>query len=137
MAAHSPQTYEKYRQKFTSKKLFPASHPLLASLRERYDYCAKLSHPSVHSLAGRVRSKLSDTRFDLTFSTFELRDDDPSEPIRTLLYVVDTHFGILRVFEETLAETLPPDEAKWKFQRDLVDARIGIAKDRNRHLILT
>lgn len=128
--------YEKYRKKFTATQLFPNNHRLLSNLRSRYDLSCKMTHPSVVSFGRHIEVERDDSAFEFTFSYFQLRDDDPSEPIRTLIWHLDTHFGILQVFEEALEPVLAHDLAKWELRRNEVDARLGFHKRKWRDIIL-
>ena len=60
----------------------------------------------------------------------------PSEPARTFFWVVDTHFGILKLFEEVFADAIARDRAAWAVQHDGVDARLGVHKLRWKDIIL-
>ena len=74
-------------------------------------------HPSVYSVGGHIEVMSEAPEFELEFSYFQLKDADPSEPIRTLLWIADTHFGVLRAFEEILGYVIAHDPARWRTQR--------------------
>jgi len=112
-AGDSDESYKEYLNKFRPKSLFPNTHPLLTELHIRYDQCSKQSHPSVYSICRHIEVNQKDDKISIRFNYFELKQGDTSEPIRTFLWLVDTHFGIIRVFEEVLSEIINPDRVKW------------------------
>jgi len=135
-AGRSDISYQRYREKFKPGKLFPKDHEILGKLYNRYDHCSKLLHPSAYSLAGHINIEQSTDRVDFKFDYFQLQDSDLSEPIRTLLWIADTHFGILRIFQEILKRAIAHDPTKWETRRNAVDARIGLAKARWKHTLM-
>lgn len=128
--------YERFREKFAPGKLFPEDHILLGKLYDRYDHCSKMIHPSVYSLGGHIEVVSEAPVFELKFDYFQLKDADPSEPIRTLLWIVDTHFGILRVFEEIFDSVIAHDPARWRIERDAVNAKIVMHKVKWRPVLI-
>jgi hypothetical protein len=108
----------------------------LRELGSRYGAASKLGHPSVYAMAGHTKAKMGDAGFALEFKYFELKNNDLSEPARTFLWIIDTHFGILRLFEEVLAEAIAHDLTTWEVRRNGVDARLGVQKLRWKDIIL-
>lgn len=135
-AGESDAAYKEYREKFSAGKLFPDDHALLRELGERCDDSSKQSHPSVYALAGQSKATNSEAGFSLDFNYFQLKAEDPSEPPRTFLWIVDTHFGILRLFEEVLADAIAHDKASWDVRRNGVDAKLAVHKERWKKVIL-
>jgi hypothetical protein len=121
-------SYKKFREKFSPGKLFPEDHAILGKLCDQYDLCSKHSHPSIFSLARNIATERTNTEFNIKFGYFQLKAEDPSEPIRTLLWVVNTHFGILQVFTEVLADVISHDRPKWEFRRNAVNEKFAIYK---------
>jgi hypothetical protein len=76
-------------------------------------------HPAVYSLGGHIEVMSEAPESELEFNYFQLKDADPSEPIRKLLWIVDTHFGILSVFEEILGPVIAHDPARWRRRETL------------------
>ena len=109
---------------------------MLKQLQERYDDCSKQSHGSVYALARHCQPEEDKKEFRISFNYFELKNNDLSEPIRTLLYVIDTHFGILRVFENVLSDVISHDQKKWEIQMNYVDAKIGVQKSKWKKVVL-
>jgi hypothetical protein len=70
----------------------------------------------------------SASEFNLEFDYFQLSASDPGEPIRTLLFILDTHFGILQVFENVLNGVVAHDPSKWAVQRNIGDGKLAIHK---------
>lgn len=136
LAADSQASHSEYREKFSPGKLFPEDHEVLGKLGERYDLCCKKTHPSIYSLGGHVQAQETESKFRLTFDYFELKDKDRSEPARSLLWLLDTHFGILRIFEEVLADAIAHDHKKWEIRRNAADARISLHKGKWKSVIL-
>lgn len=134
-AGRDDAAYKMYRKKFRTETLFPKDHPLLQELWNRYDYCSKLSHPSIYSICKHIKVEATDNEVNIRFNYFELENKDPSEPIRTFLWTIDTHFGIIRVFEEVLHDVLAQDRMKWEIRRNAVDAKLGIHKMKWKNII--
>jgi hypothetical protein len=135
-AWHNPGAYEKYREKFSPGKLFPDDHVLLGKLYDRYDFASKFVHPSFYSMARHVKVINESAGFHLDFDYFELHDTDPAEPAGTFLWIIDTHFGIVRVFEEVLGSILNANRDLWESRRDSVDAKILMHKNKWRSTLL-
>ena len=91
--------YNSYQEKFSGRKLFPNNNALLVELQKKHDDCSKRSHGSIYSFKNRVNREKNT---DAVFSHFELRNEDPSSLIRALLYAVESHLLILKVFQEAL-----------------------------------
>ena len=123
-------SYEKYRDKFRPGKLYPEDHELLGELGKRYDLCSKLSHPSIYSICQHIKVESTESNIKTNFNYFELKKEDPSEPIHTFLWLVDTHFGIIRVFEEALTDVIVTDRAKWEVQRNAVETKISLQRSK-------
>lgn len=129
-AVEDDSAYEKFREKFSASKLFPQGHPLLTVLKGRYSLCCKMTHPSIISFGRHVDVQQVQSLLRVNFDYFQLQNDDPSEPIRTVLFIADTHLGILRIFEEVLAPVVNHDRKKWEVNLNAVDAKIGLHKDK-------
>lgn len=56
-AGQDETSYAKYREKFSTGKLFPDGHAVLEELGRRYDYASKLGHPSIYAMATQSRIK--------------------------------------------------------------------------------
>jgi hypothetical protein len=119
-AGQGEDEYEDYRDKF--KKLFPADNQLLKVLGERYDFCAKQTHPSIYSFAGRSKVETSET-----VHTFELEyfqgEKDGSEPVRTFFWTVNTHMLITNVYREVFAKALAHDAKALELRANSVEAK--------------
>jgi hypothetical protein len=121
-------SYKEFRKGFAARDLFPPDHPLLARLFIRYDLCSKLIHSSVYSLSGQMQTEHKEELFEMTFSYSQLDDSHPSEPIGSWLFLADTHFGILQVFEEVLAEVIAHDKTKWDLRRNAFAGKLTFQK---------
>lgn len=128
--------YKEYRREFSSKNIFPKDNPKLCELYNRYDICSKLSHPSLYSFTRQIDSKTSDRDIRIEFKCFQLSVEDMSEPARTFLWIVSTHFLILRVFEEILDEAINHDRKRWEFRFNAVEVKINIQRNKWKELIL-
>jgi hypothetical protein len=111
-AVDDDESYKIYRSEFTQKGLYPNDHILLSLLYERFDFCSKIIHSSTYSIARRFKMEQTEAQITLSLNYFELKNGDRSEPITTLLYILDTHFIILRVFEEVFPEVISQDPIK-------------------------
>lgn len=127
-AGQSDQAYADYRKKFSGGKIFPDDHALLRELSDRYDHDSKLGHPSVYSMASQTKVTKTDAGLNIQFHYFQLKNNDPAEPTSTFLWIVDTHFKIVRLFEEILAEAIVHDRAAWDVRCNAVEARLVIHK---------
>jgi hypothetical protein len=134
-AAQGEDAYEAYRKKFSGAKIFPEDHALLKELGDRYDHAAKLSHPSIHSLAGRSKTTRTEDGYNITFDYFQLKNNDPAEPTRTFLWIVDTHLKILLLFQETLAEGIAHDKMVWDLHLNGFEAKLAVHKKKWKDII--
>jgi hypothetical protein len=119
-AGHDDAAYDDYRKKFG--KLFPADHVLLHELGDRYDVCAKQTHPSIYSFAGRSKIEDTGTTYTLLFDYFQA-DCDGSEPLRTFFWILNTHMLIVNVFREVLSEALANDAKGLEVHANSVEAK--------------
>ncbi len=130
-ASQSHQAYADYRKKFSGrKKIFPDNHPLLKELGDRYGFSSKLGHPSVYSMASQTKVTTTAAGVNLQFNYFQLKNNDPTEPTQTFLWIVDTHFKILCLFEEILSDAIAHDRAAWEVHRNGVDVRLAVHKEK-------
>jgi len=119
-AGHDETAYDEYREKF--RKLFPDDHALLRVLGERYDMCAKQTHPSIYSFAGRSKVEQSDRHYTLKFEYFQA-ERDGSEPVRTFFFILNTHMLIVNVFREVLADAIVDDAKALELRANAVEAK--------------
>jgi hypothetical protein len=127
-AGESAKAYKDYREKFSPGKLFPQDDAVLGQLSQRYDHCCKMTHPSLFSVGFHTRIERTEKIFSMDFNYFDVKPGDPSEPFRAFLWIIDTHFGIVRIFEKVFADALEPVKQNWEEQRNTVDQRIGVFK---------
>jgi hypothetical protein len=127
-AGRSKEKYEKYRKKFI--KLFPKSDPLMSKLYDRYDLCSKRAHGSVVSFLDSLQHSCSKDIVGVYFHYSELKSEDPSEPVRTLLLTLDIHFGIARCFGRILGNVIETDRSTWASRLNAVNGRITSEKKR-------
>lgn len=66
--------------------------------------------------------------FEMNFSCSQLDDSHAKEPIGSWLFLADTHFGILQVFEQVLAEVVAYDKTKWDLRRNAFDGKLTFQK---------
>ena len=85
-------------------------------------------HSNIFSFSRHIKAETNATEFNLRFDYFQLSGADRGESIRTLLYTLDTHFGIIRVFENVLDVGVAHDPSKWAVQRNLVDSKLAVPK---------
>ncbi|MBM3569206.1 MAG: hypothetical protein FJX46_10700 [Alphaproteobacteria bacterium] len=110
--------YNKYLRTFRSEKLFPEGHRFLKDLQSRFDTASKYAHPSPYAFAGRVATDSRDIELSLTFDYFQVGDQDPSEPVRTMLWLLNTHLMVIFVFEEFLGDAPGKDKDAWVKRRE-------------------
>jgi hypothetical protein len=134
-AGQSEDAYDRYTRIFSSGKIFPDEHGVLAELGKRFDTTSKLSHPSIYALAEHVRIVKTDTGVEVKFQYFPV-DGDGSEPARTFFWTIDSHFGVLRVFVEVLAKALESEQAVIDVHMNAIDAKLTIHKNRWREALL-
>ena len=135
--AHDDESaYGVYRKKFGGKGLFPKGDPVLEKLGSRYDFCSKSVHSSIYSLAQRMEFESSEKKFRILYNLFEINEDDKSEPARMYLWTLDTHLGIIRVFEKVFEEAISYDLKRWEVRRNGVDAKLGVYKSKWQSSIL-
>jgi hypothetical protein len=122
-AAKGETDYEKYRKKFSSD-LFPVDDALLNRLGSRYDHGSKQFHGSPFSVGGRASVQAREGSVDFEFRTFEIDNEDDAEPASSFLWVLDTHFGILKVFLRILEAQLGQTIAGWKVRETALEAKL-------------
>jgi hypothetical protein len=129
-ATRGEDEYRKYMEAFRGGKIFPTDDKLLTSLAERYDVASKQFHGSPQSMASRSQIDVGDDSIDLGFAHFEIRDDDPAEPARMFLWILDTHSVILRVFEEIFTKQLGEHVREWEVRRNGIEAKLASHKNK-------
>ena len=135
-AAQDDEAYVRYRRIFSGQKMFPEADAVLHELGQRFETTSKLSHPSIYALAEHVRIVKTETGLNVEFHYFPVKKGDPSEPTRTFLWTIDTHFGALRVFVDVLAETLESERKAIDLRMNAVDAKLAVHKGRWKDVIL-
>jgi hypothetical protein len=123
-------TYERYLRSFSGGKIFPEKHAVLRELGRRFDVTSRLSHPSIYALAEHVRTVKTGSGVEVKFHYFPVDKDDHGEPARTFFWTIDTHFGVLRIFVEVLADTLMSDRKAIDLRMNGVDAKLSVHKER-------
>lgn len=121
-------SYKDFRKTFATRDLFPRDNALLMKLFGRYDMCSKFIHSSIYSISGQMKTEHKEELFEMTFSYSQLDDSRSGEPIGSWLFLSDTHFGILQVFEQVLAEVLAHDQTKWNLRRNAFDGKLTFQK---------
>jgi len=130
-------TYDEYRQKFGPAKIFPKDDAFLRRLYERWDQASRQSHTSVYSLSRRAGMQLESGRIEFKFNHFEVHDDDEAEPARALLWILDTHRGILQLFHMIFREQLGPEKLRaWEVRLNALEAKFVAHRERWREVIL-
>ena len=123
-ASKDEASYEKYRKKF-SRNLFPEDDELLSRLGSRYDHGSKQFHGSPFSVGGRASVTAKEGSLEFGFRTFEIDSDDDAEPASSFLWVLDTHFGILKVFVRVLEEQLGTAVAGWEARQNVLELKLN------------
>lgn len=136
-AGDDAETYERYRNSFSPGKIFERDHEFLGVLYQRYDICSKKSHPSLYAFAGQLRVSSVPGEEYLQFNAFQLHDGDRSEPIRTLLWIVDTNLQALRLYVSLLGTFENFQTAEANRAVDEFAGRFEAEKDKWRTTILT
>ncbi len=129
-AGQSDDAYAEYREKFSGSKIFPDDHAVLKELGERYDFCSKLGHPSVYSMASQTKVTTTDAAVNIQFNYFQVKKNDPTEPTQTFLWLIQTHFMLLRLFEDVLSDAIAHDRAAWELRRNQVEASFLVHKEK-------
>jgi hypothetical protein len=131
-AQDNDESYEKFRKKFSSKKIFQ-DEPQLEAL---YDFCSKTAHSTIYSMTGKACFRLTDIGILTRYNYYELSSEEPSEPIRTLLWTVKAHFTILTVFQEIFSVAVKKNEFKWKITRDALEGKLSFYITKYKAVIL-
>jgi hypothetical protein len=135
-ASPHDESYDEYRKKFSPSKLFPADDELLQKLQRRWDYASRQIHTSVSSIARRASITLGGQSLEFEFRQFEVVDDDPSEPALSLLWILDTHLGVLLVFQRVFTEQLGELTKAGAVRMNAIDAKMEIHRELWRYRIL-
>ena len=136
-ANDSNSAYDIYKKKFGGKAIFPKEEALLSKLGTRYGFCSKSVHSSIYSLSQRMEFETGEKKFRMLYNLFELKQDDQSEPARMFLWTLDTHFGIIKVFESVLRDAIEHDVKGWEVMRNGVDAKLALHKQKWARVILS
>lgn len=120
--------YRKYRKEFSTKKLFPKEDSRMQKLYERYNQCSDRAHANSLAFAGRLRQEYERDKVNIRFHYSELTTEDPSEPARTLLWTVDTHFGIATTFGGILKEVIDSDRRTWEARLKAASTKVSYHK---------
>lgn len=123
-AWRSNDAYKKYKKAF--KKLYPKDDLLLQKLYVRYDLCSKQIHNPIHAYSRKLFIEEHPDLLALKMDYFEVDLRlDPGEPVRTLLWLVDTHFLILRIFaDKVFEEVISKQLGVWDDNMNAVAAKL-------------
>jgi len=124
------ESYEVYKKKFRVRKLFPKGHKLLNELYQRYKFCAQTTHPSFYQFARRMVIAHNENKMSIGMNYCELKNDDLSEPIRTLLSIADIHFRIIQIFEDIFNKEINADRIRWDLNKNSVEAKLEYHKEK-------
>jgi hypothetical protein len=127
-AVDSDADYEKFRQKFTGKNLFPADDPLLQELYQTFDHCSQMIHNSVYCMAGNFSFQRDGTQQHITFNIFDL----PDGPVvaAALYFTLDTHKRILTNFSQVLADNIKANATAWRVRFNSVEAKLDFHREK-------
>ena len=129
-ASKDDDTWDEFMEKFSPSKIFPEDDDDLSRLRRRWDAASRRSHTNVYSLADRAGIRIEDGNLEFEFFRFGVRNEDESQPAGTLLWTLDTHFGILKIFERVFAEQLGEDNLRaWEVRRNALGLKLGQHKE--------
>lgn len=134
-AAKNETSYDEYRRKF-GKDLFPESDNVLSQLGSRYDHGSKQFHGSPFSVGGRASVEQAEGSVEFEFRTFEIDNEDDAEPISSLLWVLDTHFRILKVFARILGDQLGPSITAWNVRENALEAKLDAHREKWRPVVM-
>jgi len=109
----SNQKYKEFRKMFQTRYLFPSAHPIMNELYKRYDDCSKMAHANIISLASKLKPQIEKESLSLELDFFEYDRVDADNVIKWFFYIIDTHIGILQVFDEILKDIIEYDRKKW------------------------
>lgn len=135
-ARRSDEAFKKYKEKFATSRIFPEADPVLSRLREVYESTNPFSHPSLKAFAGHgeVKSK-EGGGFEATFKYQQFEAGDPSDFLRSFLYIVRTNRWILDVFAEVFTEAVRPNETVWGLRLSAFDAAFNSLRDKWKPLV--
>jgi hypothetical protein len=119
-ASRDEVSYKGYRKKFANP--FPKDDELLNNLGGRYDLCSKRFHGSLHSMETRAAIERRGRSLAFQFRPFE--SDDDAEPAHTLLWILDTHLGILKVFVRVFSKQLGIALKSWEVRETALEAKM-------------
>ncbi|MGA2403969.1 MAG: hypothetical protein ABSG91_20055 [Syntrophobacteraceae bacterium] len=94
-------------------------------MEKYFDFSSKMAHSSIYAMTGKARFSSNEEGIKTQYNYYELTPNDPSEPIRTLLWTVRVHFGILQSFENTFEKAIAMDQFKWKISRDALEGKLS------------
>ncbi|MFZ5447862.1 MAG: hypothetical protein ACOZFS_04405 [Thermodesulfobacteriota bacterium] len=129
-AANHNESYLIFNQKYKIGKTFAIKNDILQRLYKCYEYCFKSIHPSIYSFDKRVTFHRIEESIiiNISFDNFELKNNYPSDLIRTFLWIIHTHFTIIELFEEIFKNVIKTSEIKWDFNSNSVKEKIQFHK---------
>jgi hypothetical protein len=136
-AGHSDETFKKYKEKFATSKIFPEKDLALSQLRDVYESTNPFSHPSLKALAGHGQVKaIEDGGIEVTFNYHQFEPGDPSDFMRSFLYLIRANRWILDVFADVFPEVVSCNKEVWQLRVNGFDATFDVLREKWRSTIL-
>lgn len=98
--------FEEFKEKFTSRKIFPLGDESLIKLKERYDQAAKHSHPNLRSVGLACDLEHKDGKSIINYSVCELKEGNESHLVSFWLWLIDTNRLILQQFAKIFGKSI-------------------------------
>ena len=125
-AGDSDESYKKYREKFSGKNLFPEKHEVMKFLGDRYDFCSKQMHSTLHSFVTRMITEEKEKSLSFKFPYYDIPKDDPVHFFRAFFATINIHRHILKVFSEVFQEDIKQDKVTWEVHYNAVEVKYGV-----------
>jgi len=113
-SVNSNQKYKEYINKFKTSELFPAQliHPIMNELHKRYKECSKRAHSNIVSMALSIKFPINHNKL-IEKDYFEYNKAGPTGVAWHLFYIIDTHIGILQIFDEVFKDIIDFNRKNW------------------------
>jgi len=136
-AHHSAEAFKKYKEKFATSRIFPEKDFALSRLREVYESTNPFSHPALKALAGHGQVKpKEDGGIEVTFKYHQFEPGDPSDFMRSFLYLIRANRWILDVFADVFPEVVSSNKQVWELRVNAFDATFDVLREKWRPTIL-
>jgi len=122
-AASDREAFAQWKTAARTPDLFPKDDTVVWPLYERYEFCSRMVHASLVSVGRRHTIARKDGQVQMRAYYGEITDEDKTEPVRSLLYLVQTYTMILSVFTQIYEQHIGENRPSWDVRLNAIRAR--------------